>query len=66
MPRYDVGLRRIVTLSTALVVEASTEDDAKIQAAQRALDGELRWQVLDNHVWQADTEEFEVDWLEEA
>jgi len=51
MPRYDVGLRRIVTLSTAIVVTAATEDEAKALAAQRALDGELTWQIQDNNVW---------------
>jgi len=50
MPRYDVGLRRIVTLSTAIVVTAATEDEAKALAAQRALDGELTWQIEDNNV----------------
>ena len=66
MPRYDVGLRRIVTLSTAIVVTAATEDEAKALAAQRALDGELTWQIEDNNVWQDDSEEIQIDWIEEA
>ena len=66
MPRYDVGLRRIVTLSTAIVIDATTEDEAKALAAQRALDGTLTWQVQDGHVWQVDSEEVEIDWVEEA
>ena len=41
MPRYDVGVKRIVTLTTAIVLTAATEDEAKALAAQRALDGEL-------------------------
>jgi hypothetical protein len=65
MPRYDVGLRRIVSLSTAIVVEAETEEEAKALAAQRALDGALTWEIQDNNAWQAD-EEIEVDWIEEA
>ena len=66
MPRYDVGVKRIVTLSTALVVTAATEDEAKALAAQRALDGELTWQIEDNNVWQDDSEEIQIDWIEEA
>jgi len=66
MPRYDVGVKRIVTLSTALVVTAATEDEAKAIAAQRALDGELTWQIEDNNVWQDDSEEIQIDWIEEA
>ena len=66
MPRYDVGLRRIVSLSTALVVTAATEDEAKAIAAQRALDGELTWQIEDNNVWQDDSEEIQIDWIAEA
>jgi len=66
MPRYDVGVKRIVTLSTALVVTAATEDEAKAIAAQRALDGELTWQLEDNNVWQDDSEEIQIDWIEEA
>ena len=66
MPRYDVGLRRIVTLSTAIVVDAATEDDAKAIAAQPALDGELTWEIQDNNVWQADSEEIAIAWIEDA
>jgi len=66
MPRYDVGVKRIVTLSTALVVTAATEDEAKALAAQRALDGELTWQIEDNNVWQDDSEEIQIDRIEEA
>ena len=66
MPCYDVGVKRIVTLSTALVVTAATEDEAKAIAAQRALDGELTWQIEDNNVWQDDSEEIQIDWIEEA
>ena len=66
MPRYDVGVKRIVTLTTAIVVTAATEDEAKAIAAQRALDGELTWQIEDNNVWQDDSEEIQIDWIEEA
>ena len=66
MPRYDVGVKRIVTLSTALVVTAATEDEAKAIAAQRALDGELTWQIEDNNVWQDDSEDIQIDWIAEA
>ena len=66
MPRYDVGVKRIVTLTTAIVVTAATEDEAKALAAQRALDGELTWQIEDNNVWQDDSEEIQIDWIEEA
>ena len=66
MPRYDGGVKRIVTLSTALVVTAATEDEAKAIAAQHALDGELTWQIEDNNVWQDDSEEIQIDWIEEA
>ena len=30
MPRYDGGVKRIVTLTTAIVVTAATEDEAKL------------------------------------
>ena len=33
------------------MVTAATEDEAKALAAQRALDGELTWQIQDNNVW---------------
>ena len=66
MPRYDVGLRRIVSLSTAIVVTAATEEEAKAIAAQRALDGALTWEIQDNNVWQNDSEEIHIDWIEEA
>jgi len=66
MPRYDVGVKRIVTLTTAIVVTAATEDEAKALAAQRALDGELTWKIQDNNVWQDDSEEIQIDWIEEA
>jgi hypothetical protein len=66
MPRYDVGVKRIVTLSTAIVVDAATEEDAKVRAAQLALDGDLTWKIEDENVWQNDSEEIEVDWIEEA
>ena len=66
MPRYDVGVKRIVTLTTAIVVTAATEDEAKALAAQRALDGALTWEIQENNVWQDDSEEIQIDWIEEA
>ena len=66
MPRYDVGVQRLVTLSTAIVVEADTEEDAKVRAAQLALDGELTWQIDDANVWHNDSEEIQIAWIEEA
>jgi hypothetical protein len=63
---YDVGVQRIVTLSTAIVVEADTEEDAKVRAAQLALDGDLTWQIDDENVWQNDSEEIQIAWIEEA
>ncbi len=66
MPRYDVGLRRIVTLSTAIAVDAPSEAEAKTIAAQLALDGDLTWQIQDAHAWQEDSQEIGIDWIEEA
>ena len=66
MPRYDVGVQRLVTLSTAIVVDADTEEDAKVRAAQLALDGDLTWQIDDANVWQNDSEEIQIAWIEEA
>ena len=66
MPRYDGGVKRIVTLTTAIVVTAATEDEAKALAAQRALDGELTWEIQENNVWQDDSEDIQIDWIAEA
>ena len=66
MPRYDGGVKRIVTLTTAIVVTAATEDEAKALAAQRVLDGALTWEIQENNVWQDDSEDIQIDWIEEA
>ena len=66
MLRFDVGVKRVVTLSTAIAVDAATKEEAEALAAQCALDGELTWAVQDDYVWQADSEEAQIDWIEEA
>jgi len=66
MPRFDVGVKRIVTLSAAITVDAETEEEAKALAAQRASDGTLTWAIQDDSLWQADREEVQIDWIEEA
>jgi hypothetical protein len=66
MPQFYVVVIRTIELVTTVTVSAKNAALAGAQA-HRALQGStVRWQVEDEHVWSAGTDDLRVDQVDEA
>jgi len=52
MPTYAVEITRTLELSTTITVTATTEEDARVQAAQLAENATLAWESDGTYEWE--------------